>query len=349
MLPPFPADKPPVPSSGSINPLRPRSLRKRILLLGLPMLAVLALGTFGFMWTDGWPFEQALYFTIITITTVGYGDENLSIAGHRFVIAVIIFGIGIFTYAVGQVVQIVVEHQLDWERVMERKAKALTDHFLVVGFGRVGMAVCESLHRESIPFVIIDRDSTLIEQAAHAGYIAILDDATHDEVLKNCGIRCARGIACLTSSDANNIVITLSAHALCPDLFIISRAEERDAARKLKHAGASRIISPMHSGAIAVTNAILRPHAVDFLDQNAECTQGLEFSRLTVHPGSPLDGTAIAASPLCSDSPLVIIALQHADGSTEINPSHSKPLAAGDTLIIAGHPGAVVDFCADAA
>ncbi len=349
MPPAPPADKPPVHATRSISPFRPKSLRTRVLRLCIPMLAVLALGTFGFMWTDDWPFERALYFTIITITTVGYGDENLSIAGHRFVIAVIIFGIGIFTYAVGQVVQLVVEHQLDWERVMERKAKALTDHFIIVGFGRIGKAVCESLHQESIPFVLIDRNSTLIEQAAHAGYIAILDDATRDEVLESCSINRARGIACLTASDANNIVITLSARALCPHLFIISRAEDQDAARKLKHAGATRIISPMHSGAIAVTNAILRPHAVDFLNQNAESTQGLEFSRLTVHPGSPLDGIAIAASPLCSDSPLVIVALQHADGTTEINPSHSTPLTAGDTLIIAGHPGAVVEFCADAA
>lgn len=313
------------------------------------MLAVLAIGTFGFMWTDSWPFERALYFTIITITTVGYGDENLSVAGHRFTLIVIIIGIGTFTYAIGQVVQLVVERQLDWERIMHRKALALSDHFIVVGFGQIGQTVCESLHRESIPFVVLDRDSTLIERAAHHGYIAIADDATHDEVLESCNIHRARGVACLTTSDANNIVITLSARALCPDLFIISRAEDLDAAGKLKHAGATRVISPLHNGAIAVTNTILRPHAVDFLDQNAESTQGLEFSQLPVRPGSALDGTTLAQSLIATTPELVIVAIRHPDGTTEINPTPEAPLTAGDTLIIAGDPGTVVDFCADAA
>lgn len=349
MAPTAAADKHAVIVPSPSSPLRPVTLRRRVLRLCLPMLAVLTLGTAGFMWTDGWSFERALYFTIITFTTVGYGDDNLSIAGHRFAAAVIVIGIGTFTYVIGQFVQIIIERQLDWERVMDRKANALSDHFIIVGFGRIGHTVCQRLHEEGIPFVVVDRNRELSEQAARSGYVTIVKDATNDDVLEHCGIRRSRGLACLTTSDANNIVITLSARALCPDLPIISRAETEDHSRKLTRAGATHVISPMQSGALAVANIILRPHAVDFLDHNAESTQDLEFSRLTIRPGSALDGRPIADSPICQASPLVIVAVRRADGTTQIKPGPGTPLAAGDTLIIAGHPGAVVNFCADAA
>ncbi|MBZ0171655.1 MAG: potassium channel protein [Phycisphaerales bacterium] len=335
--------------AGSINSLRPASLSRRVIRLCLPMVAVLCTGTAGFSLIEGWPIEKSVYFTIITFTTVGYGDFDLSLIGRRFASVIILLGFGIFTYVLTQLVQMIVEHQLDWERVMHRKIRDLSDHFIVVGYGRIGAVVCKRLSNENIPFVVIDRHRELVEQAARAGHIAIASDATNDEVLEMCRVREARGLVCLTTSDANNIVITLSARTLCPDLNIISRAESDDHARKLRHAGATRVISPVHSGAVAIANTIVRPHTIDFLDQSALAHEGVEFSKVAVTPGSFFDGRAVAAAPVSAASLLMIVAVQHADGSTLIAPPPDHVLNAGDALIIAGHPGAVIGFCADAA
>lgn len=335
--------------AGSINSLRPTSRLRRAIRLILPLIGVLVLGTAGFVSIEGWSVEQSIYFTIITVTTVGYTDYELSMLGQRFASVIIILGFGIFTYALTQIVQIIVEHQLDWERAMQSKIRGLSDHFIIVGYGRIGVVVCERLNAENIPFVVIDGHRELVEEAARAGYVALAADATNDEVLEQCRIRSARGLVCLTASDSNNIVITLSARALCPDLNIISRAESDDHARKLRHAGASRVISPVHSGAVAIANTIVRPYALDFLDPSAMDNAGVEFSRIAVTRGSFLDGQKVAVVSASAASLLVVVAVQRADGTSQVSPPADRILDAGDSLIVAGHPGAVVGFCADAA
>lgn len=333
---------------GASSPLKARPLHQRLLLLLVPLVGVLVLGTGAFAWSEGWGLEQSLYFTVITFTTVGYGDYELSEAGHRVAVLVILIGFAIFTYVLGQLVQIVVERQLDWERTMQHKADRLSDHYIIVGFGRIGQTVCERLHADGVPFVVVDRDRGLIESAVRDGYIGVVADATNDSVLRGCGIERARGLVCLTTSDANNIVITLSARALSPGLTIISRAESDDHMRKLRHAGATRVISPEQSGAFAVANSILRPFAIDFLDQAAWASGGVEFSRVTVRAGSTLEGRALGDSTADEGGTLVVVAVERADGAVRVSPPADLRLEAGDTLLIGGQPGAVVSFCTEA-
>lgn len=321
----------------------------RLVRLCVLMTAMLAIGTLGFMLTDGWRPERALYFTIITVSTVGYGDYELSDEGRRFAAVMIFVGFAVMTYVVGQIIQIVVERQLDWERTMHNRAASMRDHFIIAGFGRIGHVVCESLMQEGIPFVIIDRDREHIEEAVSLGYTGIIADATLDTVLAECGIAKARGLVCLTPSDAVNIVITLSARGMRADLPIISRAEQSDAVRKMKQAGATRIISPVHRGAMAVANSITRPHVIDFLDETNESAESVEFCRVAVRPGSSLAGGTIADCGLSGAESLVPVAVKRADGSLEFRPGPDRVLEVGDTVIFAGHPGAVIEFCAEAA
>ncbi len=325
------------------------SLPRRLFRLGLPMVAIMAIGTLGFMWTDGWTPERSLYFTIVTVSTVGYGDYELSDAGRRFALFMIMGGFAVVTYFVGQLIQIVVERQLDWERAMRKQAAAAADHFIVAGFGRIGRLVCESLHREQIPFVVIDQNRDKAESAARLGYTTVVDNATHDSVLRSCGIERARGLICLTPSDAVNIVITLSARGISQNLTIISRAENADGVRKMKLAGATRIISPIQRGALAVANSITKPHVIDFFDESTESADNVEFCRVAVRPGSSLDGGTIAECGLAQSESLVPVAVRRADGAMVIRPAPEQQLAAGDTVIFAGHPGAVIEFCAEAA
>lgn len=325
------------------------SLPRRLFRLGLPMVAMMLIGTLGFMWTDGWTPERSLYFTVVTVSTVGYGDYELSDAGRRFALFMIMGGFAVVTYFVGQLIQIVVERQLDWERAMRKQAATASDHFIVAGFGRIGRIVCESLHREQIPFVLIDEDRSKAEAAVRLGYTAVVDDATHDSVLRSCGIERARGLVCLTPSDAVNIVITLSARGICQKLPIISRAEDADGVRKMKLAGATRIISPIQRGALAVANSITRPHVIDSFDESSESADNVEFCRVAVRPGSPLEGGTIAECGLARSESLVPVAIERSGGQMVIRPDADQRLGAGDTVIFAGHPGAVIEFCAEAA
>ncbi|MFG0258862.1 MAG: potassium channel family protein [Phycisphaerales bacterium JB041] len=329
--------------------LSAQPLSRRVFRLMLPLLAVMVLGTLGFMWTEGWDPERALYFTVVTVSTVGYADYEISEAGRRFAVFMILGGFAVMTYFFGQLIQLVVERQLDWERGMRKQAASASDHYIVAGFGRIGRIVCESLHAESIPFVVIDQDRARAEEAARCGYVSIVDDATHDSVLRGAGIERARGLVCLTPSDSMNIVMTLSARGIAPDLPIISRAEDEDGVRKMKLAGATRIISPTYRGAVAVANSITRPHIIDFLDETSESAECVEFCRVAVRPGSPLEGGTIADCGLSRSESLVPVAVKRADGLLEFRPAPGRVLIAGDTVIFAGHPGAVIEFCAEAA
>ncbi len=329
--------------------LRPLSLRQRCLRLFLPLIAIQVCGCAGFMIIESWPFSKALFFTIITISTVGYGDYELSEVGRYFAMLMIASGFCVVTYFVGQLIQVIVEFQLDWETAMRKRASAARDHFIVVGFGRIGRLVCEQLDNEDIPFVVLDTNKEAVEDAAKAGFTAVIDDATSDSALKACGIENARGLLCLTASDSVNIVVTLSARGIHPTLPITSRAEENDAIRKIKQAGANRVISPAQRGAQAVANGILRPHLIDSLDTSCETRASVDFCHLQITPDSPLVGDTLKNCGIARSGSLVPVAIRKGDGNLLFNPDPALAIETGDTLVFAGHPGDVIDFCAGAA
>ena len=195
----------------------------------LALLFVIAAGTCGYMLIEEWGVRRALFFTLITLSTVGYGDYGLSSAGERFTIVVLLAGAGTFTYSVSVIGPLVLDRRFLLERRMNRAIDKLNGHFIVCGLGRIGMSVCQRLAREGVPFVAVDPRPEVVATVAEVGFLAIVGDATEDQVLEDVGIRRARGLAAVADSDATNIVITLSGRELNPDLSIISRAEQPDA------------------------------------------------------------------------------------------------------------------------
>jgi voltage-gated potassium channel len=304
------------------------------------MLIVILAGTGGFMWVEGWDFWKSLFFTLITITTVGYGDYGLSDAGERFTAILLIGGIVVATYALGQVVQVLVDYRFAWERKMNRQIHRLSDHFIICGLGRIGRAVCIKLARENVPFVGIDTDERAVEDMIEHGHLARVGDATDDSVLEECGIQRARGIACVAGSDTENIVITFSARAMNPDLLIVSRAEHEDSVRKIRRAGASRIISPIRTGGLSIAKAILNPCVADFIEEADDVEGGISLSEMIVKADSPLDGTTVREY-VARHGSVVLIALKRRDGALRIRPGADETLGAGDVLIVAGDAGAV--------
>lgn len=320
---------------------------RRVLRAVTAMIIVILFGTSGFMWVEGWDFWKSLFFTLITITTVGYGDYGLSESGQRFTAILLIGGIVVATYCLGQIVQILVDYRFAWERKMNKQIHRLSDHFIVCGLGRIGRAVCIKLARENVPFVGIDNDRRAVEEMVEHGHLAMVGDATDDSMLEECGLKRAKGIACVAGSDTENIVITFSARAMKPDLLIISRAEHDDSIRKMHRAGASRIISPIRSGGLSIANAILRPSVADFLEESHDIEGGINLAEVTVHEESPLDGATVREYGTRHPS-IVFIALRQSGGVMRLRPEAGQTLSAGDVLIVAGDGEAMSAVSEDA-
>jgi len=152
------------------------------------------------------------------------------------------------------------------QRRMQKAISKLENHFIICGCGRIGRTILEMLLREGIPAVVIESNATVISELEEAGYLVIVGDATSEEVLQHAGISRARGIVCVLQSDADNVYITLTARLLNPSVFIIARASDRKAERRIYQAGANKVISPYEIGARRMGMAILKPTVIEFLD-----------------------------------------------------------------------------------
>lgn len=305
-------------------------------------------GTIGFMFVESWGFWRSLFFTLVTITTVGYGDYGLSEIGERFTALLLLGGIGMATYSMSQIIQSILEYRLAWRKRMQRKIKKMSDHFIVCGLGRIGQSICRRLQEAGKEFVAIEQDEDLVEEFIEEGLTAIVGDASEDDVLRDVGIERARCIACVTNSDADNIVITLGARDLNPEIYIISRAEQDHAARKIIRAGATQAISPLRSCATSIADSMLHPELAMLFDESRGDRAGFRLADILIEPNSPLDGQT-ARNYGTANASLVFVALrrQGTDDQTRYRPRADDEFGAGDILIVAGETMDVARACQD--
>jgi len=312
----------------------------RRLLWGICALAIIVvIGVIGYRLIEGWSFLDALFMTVITITTVGYEEVNpLSAGGRIFSIFLIVGGVGGALYSLTTIVEYMIEGRFGitlGRRQMKSRIAKLKNHFILCGYGKVGREIARVFSQEGAPFVVIDRDEDRIANAEKDGCLYLLADATNDEVLKEAGIERARGLVAAVGSDADNTYITLSAHGLRPDLFIEARASSSQAEAKLKRAGADRIISPDSIGAQRMAMLALRPAVVDFIDTVTR-RRGQEFQmeNIAVVSDSPLAGLTVEETRQCSKAN--ILAISKKSGKLLANPPGEETIEAGDRLIIMG-------------
>ncbi len=280
---------------------------------------VVTIGTLGFLCTeDNWTTWDSLFFTLITITTVGYGDENISLAGERFAVVLLVVGIGTATYTFSNLMQVAVGCQLAWKAKMQKRISHLHDHVIVCGFGRMGKYICEQLREESVPTVIIEQDELGYLTAVEMGYLAVHGCATEDQILIDAGIRQARAVICVVDSDSENIVITLSARELKRDLFIASRADGESVAHKIERAGASLVVSPHVTAGHNIATAILHPHLAELLRHTQQRMSDFQMSEVSVERESPLAGQT-AETYGRSEESIVFVAVRKPDG--ELKPT----------------------------
>lgn len=309
----------------------------------LMLIVVQLVGTIGYMAIEGWSAWDAVYMTVITVTTVGYREvAPLSFAGQAFTVVLLIGGVGTVFYCVTLLAARLIDSGLHhkWEeRRRARMIDGLEQHYIVCGFGRIGRTVADEFRRQGVPHLVIDRDPERVHDVIEAGGLAVAADASNEDVLKRVGIDRARGLVAALSTDADNVYTILSARLLRPDLFIIGRAETEDAKRKLERAGADRVVSPYQVGALQMAQTALRPAVVDFV-QLATSSSHLELSMEQVYIGdaSPLDGQTLLGANLRQRFGVVVVAIQRAAGHMEFNPSPDTTMCTGDHLVVLGPP-----------
>jgi voltage-gated potassium channel len=310
------------------------------------LLMLMSLGTFGYMSIEGWRFIDALYMTVITLGTVGFEVVRpLSDAGKLFTIALIIVGVSVLGYIVGSLAQIMFEGQFQriiGRKKVEKKIDSLQDHYIICGFGRIGQLICKEFAAKPIPFLVIEKHPEAHEKLHHEEYLHLRGDATEDETLLRAGIRKAKGLISVVTSDTENVYITLTARGLNPDLYILARSGEEGSEIKLRRAGANKVVSPYVIGGGRMAQAILRPNVVDFIEiATGREHLELQMEEIMIPHHSGFVGENLISSGFRKETGTIIVGIKKGDGTMVFNPDSHSRIEADDTLIVLGHPDAI--------
>lgn len=319
------------------------SLGSRKVMRGLVMLmGILILGTVGYMVIERWEFLDAIYMTVITITTVGFKEvKDVSEGGRIFTLVIIFLGMGIMAYTLGMVAQVMVDFQVRsifGRRKLGSKIKSLKNHYIICGYGRIGRIIAEELKKNGIPLLVIDNNPDSKQALDSQEIPYIIDDATSEDILIEAGIERAKGLIAVVLSDADNLFITITARGLNPGLFILARTDEDHARRKLLRAGANRVVMPYRIGGQKMAHTIIRPAVTEFLEFTVD-DRGIELKmeELLVGKKSRLDGITLADSGIRQEMDVIIVAIRKKDGEMKFNPSSESRIEIGDTLIALGY------------
>ncbi|MBN2467836.1 MAG: potassium channel protein [Deltaproteobacteria bacterium] len=313
------------------------------------LCTVFITGIGGYMLIESWPFIDALYMVVITLATVGYGEtHNLSFEGRIFTILLIVVWAAIGVYAVGNIIQPIIEGGIRkalGRRKLEKEIKALKNHYIVCGFGRMGSYVTRELQDRGVPCVAIEKDEALLDKLEREAHLYICGDATEDEIILKAGVQQARGLIGLLSSDADNVYLILTARELNPNLFIIARSTGDASESRLQRAGANKVICPYQMGAIRMVQAILRPAVVDFMEIAIHGkSKELQLEELTVHHDSSLIGASLKEADVRKNWDVIIVAIKDASGRMVFKPSSETCITAGETLITLGETKDLMRF-----
>jgi voltage-gated potassium channel len=310
------------------------------------LLALVSLGATGYMVIEDWRFLDALYMTVITLGTVGFKEvHDLSDYGKVFTIVLIVIGVSVLGYIVGSLAQIMFEGQFQriiGRKKVEKKIDSLQDHYIICGFGRIGQLICKEFAAKPIPFLVIEKHPEAHAKLHHEEYLHLRGDATEDETLLRAGIRKAKGLISVVTSDTENVYITLTARGLNPDLYILARSGEEGSEIKLRRAGANKVVSPYVIGGGRMAQAILRPNVVDFIEiATGREHLELQMEEIMIPHHSGFVGENLISSGFRKETGTIIVGIKKGDGTMVFNPDSHSRIEADDTLIVLGHPDAI--------
>ncbi len=312
----------------------------RRLKLGLfGLLVALGIGFVGYQLVEGASPFDALYLTMITVSTVGFGEVfELGTGGRMITMAVIVTGVASLSLAAVSAAEFVVEGHLQRAiqgRRMQRAIEHLDNHVIICGYGRVGVHVADELLKSGTAFVVVDDDAEKLSDLDESGRLFVSGDATEEHVLEEAGLARARAVVAAVNSDADNVLITLTAKGLFPDVEIIARAKVDENEGKLRRAGADRVIAPTTIGGRRIAQILTRPTVSDFLDQMQAGSVDILLDEVRVRKGSDLDGITLRDAAIRQRYSCTVLAVRHND-RLDTHPSPDDPLHVGDVVVVMG-------------
>ena len=308
------------------------------------MLVFLILsGTAGYRIIESWSVLDSLYMTIITISTVGYGEiQSLTPAGRIFTMGLIICSLGIAGFGLSAIGAFILEGQINRflkVRKMDREIAKLKNHIIVCGGGPTGKRIVQEFIHTKSSFILIDQNDDVLRHLDHLGQFPFLrGDATEDETLLDAGIDRATGLVAALSDDKDNVFVVLTAKSLNPGIKVVARLVEESNTQKLRKAGADEIISPNAIGGLRMASVMIRPSTVNFLDSmlRSSGSEAFRIHDFSLKDFSHLHGKTLATLDISRKTGLLVLAVMNGEGEFLFNPTGETQLAPADTLIVTG-------------
>jgi voltage-gated potassium channel len=320
--------------------VRHESIR-RLIVAGALLGVVLVAGTVGYVIVAGWNWLDALYMTVITVTTIGYKEvHDLDNAGRVFTICIALAGVGTAAYGLSSIVSLIVSGEFTAVlrgQQMQHELSNLREHIIICGGGKTGLGALQELQASDERVVIIEKDAAVCEGLRQRGIAVLHDDATQEGVLEKARAQHAKGLITTLPNDADNVFVTLTARELAPKLVIVARAALQSHESKLVRAGANRIVRVDEVGGRHMANIMLRPEAIRFIDKLTGInnrTVGLRELDVTADCGWA--GKTLAQSEIRQQMALNVVAIRRVEGELLINPGPHTTMHTGDVLIVFG-------------
>jgi voltage-gated potassium channel len=303
-------------------------------------IALLTVGTLGFMFLKGLSLWEAFYQTTLILVTHFYHEIHEPVSIQILILLIILGSLVIVAYIIKFFAEYFFEGTFKEKRkrrVMEKTINSYHDHYIICGYGRVGRQIAEELHNEKKKFIVVDRDLKEAKAAESEGFAVVNGDPTEERTLLKAGILKAKSVIVVPGSEVDSLYIVLSARSLNPDIFIIARASREEGIAKIKKAGANKVTMPEQIAGYHMATMALRPAVIDFLDVIVDGKHDeLQIEELKIRAGSEYINRPLSFYQAQTENSAAVLAINRVDGSTKVNPGSSEIMNLNDKLILMG-------------
>jgi len=318
----------------------------------LYFVALAAVGSIGFyvIGGDQWSWIDSLYMTIITLSTVGYGEvHTLTGAGKIWSILIIIFGVSGIGALIRTLNEEFIQLELFRKNTMMKTISKLKNHYVICGYGRMGAVIAKELQEKNLEFVIIENNEQKVEIIRSKGLFCVNGDATSEETLQDARVDKAVGVAVVLDTDQDNLFVTMSMKTTNPDLFILSRCAKEDNQSKLIRAGANKVVNPYTAGGHRMAEILSKPQVEDSISvvSPKHSDLNLTLDEISLKDLNQYDGVLIKDSNIREEFDVMIVGIIKETGESIINPAPDTILSNKYTILLMGESDKMDRFKAE--